>query len=130
MQDSESPRAILSSAQSGLVLMKAKNYKIYPGAILNADPLDFTSMSWGTNCACGKPGNRVVNFDRRLCEGCFFRYTVMEAAGRAEEFWEEYQKQYADNGIGGWVSYNVKYSVSKPDTTIRIRNIKASEVVS
>lgn len=25
-----------------------------------------------------------------FCDSCFFKYTVMEAAGRAEEFWQAY----------------------------------------
>jgi len=96
----------------------------YPGQIINADPADFTSMSWSTNCRCGKPGNRAVEFHVRLCEACFFRYTVMEAAGRAVEFWEAHN---ALPEIGGWVSYKVRYTASLPDTTMRIRRIKASE---
>jgi hypothetical protein len=95
-----------------------------------ADPADFSFMSWNNDCRCGKPGNRVVNFEVHLCEVCFFRYTVMEAAGRTAEFWEAHNALPVlfSPGIGGWVSYNVKYSVSQPpDSTMRIRNIHAPE---
>jgi hypothetical protein len=58
-------------------------------------------------CACGSPATRVFsnpkgisyNLDETtpalaLCSGCDFRFTVMRAAGRSEEFLTEYEEKH------------------------------------
>jgi len=62
--------------------------------------------TWNWKCACGQPvahratiahTNRRFKRQKRtlipLCEGCNFRFTVMKAAGRADEFVRAYDKQ-------------------------------------
>jgi len=50
----------------------------------------FMSLSW--DCACGSPATNMWSVNHLpLCDGCSFRRTVMQAAGREEEFWEDYK---------------------------------------
>jgi hypothetical protein len=50
-------------------------------------------------CACGSPPTHTVELlelpkpPMHLCDGCHFRYQVMKAAGRLEEFRAEYDEQ-------------------------------------
>jgi hypothetical protein len=74
-------------------------------------------------CGCGQKISGYAD-GPFLCDGCAFRHTVMKAAGREQEFWDA-RPTFVDPG---WVSYNIKYTVSDlPDTTIRLRTIKAGE---
>jgi hypothetical protein len=43
---------------------------------------------WGWECACGQPvTKRIEALDSMgVCDGCHFRYQVMKAAGRLDEF--------------------------------------------
>lgn len=82
---------------------------------------------FGFRCDCGQRATKMVPFpdpspSGHFCDACHFRHTVMKAAGREQEFWDARKEQFS---TGGW-SYKVKYSTSvRPDTTMRLRSIKA-----
>jgi hypothetical protein len=55
-------------------------------------------LRWKRDCACGNPVASRVKTGKKeitLCDGCKFRHTVMKAAGREEEFLEDYDKKHA-----------------------------------
>jgi len=62
----------------------------------------------GFYCACGQPGINFYPIGRRcpLCEGCKFRFIVMQSAGRGDEFLADYDERYA-------YRYQVKYVIPK-----------------
>jgi hypothetical protein len=52
---------------------------------------DFLNISYAVRCGCGRIaehsfGSFAEDTRMDLCDGCFFRYTVMKAAGREKEF--------------------------------------------
>jgi len=58
----------------------------------------FMHMTW--DCACGGPNTHEEAIIKNgsghkiyLCDGCHFRFTVMKAAGRVDEFVRAYDKQ-------------------------------------
>ena len=51
-------------------------------------------MRWGWDCACGNPQTHTVGTEMYLCDGCFFRWKVMDAAGRGAEFRDDYEVKH------------------------------------
>jgi hypothetical protein len=92
---------------------------------------DFLNISdFGSRCACGQKSTKSLprsldeRHDEHFCDSCSFRHAVMKAAGREQEFWDARKEMQNFTG-GEWVSYNVKFAAVSPDTTMRLRNIKA-----
>ena len=50
----------------------------------------FTAWGWWTTCACGQAARHTESLPGKqrldLCESCWFRFQVMRAAGRVDEF--------------------------------------------
>jgi hypothetical protein len=57
----------------------------------------FAHWSWDM-CACGKEATKTEGLPDKsipLCDGCFFRATVMKAAGRFQEFCDAQEELWA-----------------------------------
>jgi hypothetical protein len=58
----------------------------YPGTLMGAGQSITPPQSQSYTCLCGSPATNVCE-NNLLCSGCFFKYSVAKAAGKADEFW-------------------------------------------
>ena len=98
------PKSAAKTTATGVSALASVYYDRAMIANLKAN----TSFStWDWRCVCGQPvahritlGCKSKRFKRQktqreigLCESCNFRYIVMKAAGRVDEFVREYDRQ-------------------------------------
>ena len=81
-----------------------------------SDFLSMSDLTLGFSCySCGQsPAMCRAHDQHALCDGCYFRWTVMKAAGREQEFWDAAEKSEYNQTVGSVareMSYRMAASV-------------------
>jgi hypoxanthine phosphoribosyltransferase len=82
-------RAAVKSLKSASGTLASLQTAYYDKAMIQNLKANTAFGTWDWKCACGKEATKTEGLPDKsipLCDGCFFRATVMKAAGRFREF--------------------------------------------